>query len=68
MEVDGGQHLARAAADARRDRKLERLGYRVLRIPAQLVMRALSVKRSSPEELAQIRAMLEELAQKEAKK
>lgn len=36
--------------------------------PAQLVMRALSVKRSSPEELAQIRAMLDELAQKEAKK
>lgn len=41
VEVDGQHHERRAAADARRDRKLERLGYRVLRIPAQLVMRDL---------------------------
>jgi len=31
------------ARSARRDCKLERLGYRVLRIPAQVVMRELQV-------------------------
>ncbi|MBX3110340.1 MAG: DUF559 domain-containing protein, partial [Fimbriimonadaceae bacterium] len=40
------------AADARRDRKLQRLGYRVLRIEAQLVMRRLS------EVLARVREVL----------
>jgi very-short-patch-repair endonuclease len=53
-EVDGGYHSARASADARRDAELERLGYRVLRIDAQLVMRSLA------EEVAQIRAALRE--------
>ena len=43
VEVDGRQHERRVAADARRDRALERLGYRVLRIPAQVVMRELEV-------------------------
>jgi len=38
VEVDGSIHARRAAADARRDRDLARLGYHVLRIPAQLVM------------------------------
>ena len=38
VEVDGSYHAQRAAADARRDSKLGRLGYRVLRIPAALVM------------------------------
>jgi len=38
VEVDGGTHAQRRAADARRDRDLERLGYRVLRIPARVVM------------------------------
>jgi len=38
VEVDGASHRARAAADARRDRVLARLGYRVLRLPAQLVL------------------------------
>ena len=43
VEVDGGYHARRHAADARRDAKLERLGYRVLRLDAQLVMEALPV-------------------------
>jgi very-short-patch-repair endonuclease len=43
VEVDGAQHRARRAADARRDEKLARLGYRVLRLEARLVERALPV-------------------------
>ena len=39
IEVDGGYHVTRAAADARKDRHLRRAGWRVLRIPAELVMR-----------------------------
>jgi very-short-patch-repair endonuclease len=39
VEVDGGYHRSRRAADARRDRKLARLGYRVVRLDAQLVLR-----------------------------
>jgi very-short-patch-repair endonuclease len=39
IEVDGASHAGRAAADARRDRVLQRFGYRVLRLPAVLVMR-----------------------------
>lgn len=35
VEVDGGYHAGRAATDARRDRALARLGYRVLRLPAE---------------------------------
>jgi len=38
VEVDGGYHEERARADARRDRALERAGYRVLRLEAELVM------------------------------
>jgi very-short-patch-repair endonuclease len=43
VEVDGPQHRARrhAARDARRDRTLERAGYRVVRIEAKLVTREL---------------------------
>ena len=37
VEVDGGYHAHRRAADARRDRALARLGYRVLRLEAALV-------------------------------
>ncbi len=37
VEVDGGYHRERARADARRDRELGRLGWRVLRLPAELV-------------------------------
>jgi very-short-patch-repair endonuclease len=39
VEVDGGVHRLRRAADARRDRDLGRLGYQVMRVPAQLVLR-----------------------------
>jgi very-short-patch-repair endonuclease len=38
VEVDGCYHERRRGADARRDAKLRRLGYRVLRLPAALVM------------------------------
>ena len=41
VEVDGGYHRQRVAADARRTRVLERLGYRVLRLDAELVSRQL---------------------------
>lgn len=41
VEVDGGYHARRKSADARRDRKLTRAGYRVVRIEAALVMRDL---------------------------
>ena len=39
--VDGSAHQHRRRADARRDEKLRRLGYRVLRIEADHVMRDL---------------------------
>jgi len=38
VEVDGGVHAGRRLADARRDRVLQRLGYRVLRLDARLVI------------------------------
>jgi very-short-patch-repair endonuclease len=41
VEVDGGWHAARRKADARRDEALRRLGYRVVRLEAELVMRDL---------------------------
>jgi very-short-patch-repair endonuclease len=41
VEVDGGYHAGRARQDARRDRELTELGYRVLRLPAELVMHSL---------------------------
>jgi len=37
VELDGASHKQRASADARKDRVLRRLGYRVLRIQAKLV-------------------------------
>jgi very-short-patch-repair endonuclease len=43
VEVDGRCHERRRTSDARRDRKLARLGYRVLRLEAQLVMKQLPV-------------------------
>jgi len=39
IEVDGEYHSRRRSADARRDRVLRRLGYRVLRLEAELVLR-----------------------------
>jgi very-short-patch-repair endonuclease len=53
VEVDGPYHERRARADARRDRKLARLGYRVLRIPAALVQQRLG------EAVALVRVALE---------
>ncbi len=41
LEVDGGYHSRRKVADARRDRDLRRLGYRVLHLEAELVLSAL---------------------------
>lgn len=38
VEVDGLYHARRVAADARRDRNLSRLGYRVLHLEAELVL------------------------------
>ena len=43
VEVDGGSHQQRHAADARRDRDMRRLGYRVLRLDAEVVLRQLPV-------------------------
>ena len=43
VEVDGPYHLHKRAADARRDRKLARLGYRVLRLEAELVVSELQL-------------------------
>lgn len=40
IEVDGGYHAARRLADARSERGLRRLGYRVLRLEADLVLGA----------------------------
>ena len=42
VEVDGSYHRLRAHADARRDRKLRRLEYQVIRLPATLVLRNLA--------------------------
>ncbi len=54
VEVDGGYHArgARRRSDARRDRRLEHAGYRVLRLPAALVLTNL------PQAVQQVRAAL----------
>ncbi len=41
VDVDGGCHALERRADERRDEKLGRLGYRVLRLEAGLVTRDL---------------------------
>lgn len=43
VEVDGNCHRMRRHADARRDVKLARLGYRVLRLESNLVLRHMEV-------------------------
>jgi very-short-patch-repair endonuclease len=48
VEVDGEYHERRARADARRDEKLARAGYTVVRLSADVVVRAM------PEALARI--------------
>jgi very-short-patch-repair endonuclease len=55
VEVDGGYHERRRAADERRDRALAREGYRVLRLEAELIMRDL------PAAVGRIRSVLAEL-------
>jgi very-short-patch-repair endonuclease len=42
VEVDGGCHEQRRRADARRDAVLRALGFRVVRVEAELVMRDLA--------------------------
>ena len=42
VEVDGEVHAQRGAADARRDRDLARMGYRVLRLPRAMVQERLA--------------------------
>ncbi len=42
VEVDGSAHEHRGAADARRDERLGRLGYRVVHVEAEAVMRELA--------------------------
>jgi very-short-patch-repair endonuclease len=43
IETDGGYHASRAFAAASRDRKLQRLGWRVLHLPAALVLADLAL-------------------------
>ncbi|HWZ92067.1 MAG TPA: DUF559 domain-containing protein [Polyangiaceae bacterium] len=52
VEVDGGYHARRRAADACRDELLSQLGFRVLRLEAALVLRDL------PAAIALVRAAL----------
>jgi very-short-patch-repair endonuclease len=52
VEVDGAHHAQQQGADKRRDAALVAHGLRVLRMPAQLVLKAL------PEALAQVRAIV----------
>jgi very-short-patch-repair endonuclease len=52
VEVDGGYHERRVRADARRDRALGRAGYRVLRLPAEMVQHRIG------EAVAAVRAAL----------
>lgn len=40
VEVDGGYHARRVSADGRRDERLRRAGYLVVRVPAEVVLRA----------------------------
>lgn len=42
VEVDGGYHAERQRADARRDTKLRRWGYRVVRVKAAGVLREIA--------------------------
>ena len=54
VEVDGAYHARRCRAETRRDARLEVLGYRVLHLDVDLVMRELTVA------LERIRAALRE--------
>jgi very-short-patch-repair endonuclease len=52
VEVDGAIHARKQGPDARRDRKLQRAGFRIVRISAQLVLSDL------PAAVALVRAAL----------
>jgi len=39
VEVDGGYHAQRATLDAKRQRRLELAGYRVVRVSSEVVLR-----------------------------
>jgi len=52
VEVDGAIHVRKSGPDARRDLKLRRLGFRVVRVSAELVLRDLNAA------LALVRAAL----------
>jgi very-short-patch-repair endonuclease len=52
VEVDGAYHARRSRADERRELKLRRLGFRVLRVSAELVLSDL------PAAVAVVRAAL----------
>jgi very-short-patch-repair endonuclease len=56
VEVDGASHSLRRTADARRDRVLQRMGYRALRLDAELVRCNLA------DAIARVLAALRELA------
>jgi very-short-patch-repair endonuclease len=53
VEVDGGVHRTSRSADRRRDEKLQRLGYRVVRVDSVLATRSVEAA------LAIVRAALE---------
>ena len=55
VEVDGSAHVHKRRADARRDEKLRRLGYRIVRVDAELVLR------DSEAAVALVRAAVERL-------
>lgn len=54
VEVDGAYHERRRAADERRDTALRRMGYRVVRVEAEIVVREL------PEAVERVREALGE--------
>jgi very-short-patch-repair endonuclease len=56
VEIDGGYHAERGDADARRQRALERAGYRVVRLDVELVMRDRDAA------VARVRAVIAELS------
>ena len=58
VEVDGVYHEKRCTADARRDRLLARMGYRVLHVDAELV------ERDNDSAVAAVRDALAEIARR----
>ncbi len=50
VEVDGGWHAGRERADARQDEALRHAGYRLVRLPVEVVMRDLAAAVSAVRE------------------